>query len=123
MHPSVLSTPPAGPTPAGNLTKRSLTRPRQQLLALLQHVRYGRIHRLPVRGGEPDPRGVRWTRTVKVLGENAAHPSGAAADFHLRREVVEFFRLLSDVGDGEITDLEVRNGLPFLFEVSGTSPE
>jgi hypothetical protein len=101
-------------------TRQSLTPAWQKLLALLQHVRYGRIHRLALRGGEPDLRGTRWTRTVKVLGENGTHPCGGSEDFHLRREVVELFHLLSAIGDGEITDLEVRNGLPFTFGVSGT---
>ena len=104
----------------GEVTRLSLTDAQQDLLGLFQTIRFGRIHRLHVRGGQPDlAAGAPWTRTVKVLGENAPHPCTQAKDFTLRREVVEFFRLLQDVGDGQVADIQVRNGLPFSFEVSG----
>jgi hypothetical protein len=64
--------------------------------------------------------GVPWTRTVKVHGENAAHPCSQARDFALRREVMEFFRLLKELGDAEVTDIQVRDGFPFTFELGGT---
>ncbi len=103
-------------------TRTSLSPSQRQFLSLLQEIRFGRVHRLAIRCGQPDLRDdVRWTRTVKVLGENCPHPCAGADDFHLRREVVEFFRLLSAIGEGEITDIEIRNGLPFTFEVSGTA--
>jgi len=104
-----------------NPKKSSLSPARRRLVELFQRVRYGRIARLPVRGGEPVlDRGLRWTRTVKVLGENDPHPASLVEEFALRREVVAFFRLLREVGDGELADVEVRNGLPFLFEVEGS---
>jgi hypothetical protein len=93
----------------------------QRLVRLFQKIRYGRIHRLRVRAGRPDlAAGVPWTRTVKVHGENAAHPCSQAPDFALRKEVVEFFRLLQELGDGEVTDVQIRDGFPFSYEVSGT---
>ena len=104
----------------GEVTRLSLTGAQQNLLGLFQTIRFGRIHLLHVRGGQPDLRnGVPWTRTVKVLGENAPHPCTQAKDFTLRREVVEFLRLLQAVGDGQVADIQVRDGLPFSFEVSG----
>jgi hypothetical protein len=107
----------------GEATRRSLTPAQQDLLGLFQTIRYGRIHRLRVRSGQPDlDAGAPWTRTVKVLGENAPHPCNQAKDFTLRREVVQFFRLLHTLGDGEITDLQIRDGLPFSYEVSGSHP-
>jgi hypothetical protein len=102
--------------------KQGLSRAQRDFLALLQRIRYGRVERLLVRGGEPVLAGVRWKKTVKVGGDNAQHPFVDAADFALRREVVEFFRLLRELGDAELTDVEVRNGLPFTFAVCGTTP-
>jgi hypothetical protein len=87
----------------------------------MQRIRYGRIHRLPVRTGEPIMRPeLSWTRTVKVLGENGPHPCIDAADYFLRHEVREFLQLLRDLGDGEIVNFEIRNGLPFSFEIEET---
>jgi hypothetical protein len=102
-----------------DLTRQSLSAEQQRLLRLLQRIRYGRILRLHVCDGQPvvDHRVV-WTRTVKVLGENVPHPSSRSEDFVLRREVVEFFLLLAELGEGEIANLEIRNGLPFTFEVN-----
>jgi hypothetical protein len=99
-------------------TKQSLSTDQQRVVELLQHIRYGRIPRLQVRRGQPvmHPE-LLWHRNVKVLGENSPHPSLHSPDFPLRKEVVEFFRLLAALGDAEIADLEVRNGLPFCFDV------
>jgi len=119
MNTSIASERPAGrDRPESAL--RLLPPEQQRLVRLFQKIRYGRIHRLRVRDGRADlAAGVPWTRTVKVHGENAPHPCSRETDFSLRREIVEFFRLLQSVGDGEITDIQVRDGLPFTFEVSG----
>jgi hypothetical protein len=103
--------------------KRSLSAARQRLLEVFQRVRYGFILRLSVRAGEPVLGGLRWVRKVKVLGDNDAHPALGREDFALRHEVVEFFRLLDRVGDGAVTNVEVRNGLPFCFEEEESLPE
>ena len=99
-------------------TKHSLSADQQRFVELLQRIRYGRIPRLQVRRGRPVLNAdLFWRRNVKVLGENAPHPSLHSPDFPLRKEVVEFFRLLAALGDGEVADLEVRNGLPFCFDL------
>jgi hypothetical protein len=99
-------------------TKGSLSADQQRFVGLLQRIRYGRIPRLQVRRGQPVLQAdLSWRRNVKVLGENAPHPSLHSPDFPLRKEVAEFFRLLTALGDGELVDLEVRNGLPFCFDV------
>jgi hypothetical protein len=103
--------------------KNDLSSGQRELLALLQQIRYGRVERLLVRDGEPLLAGARWRRTVKVGGDNAPHPCTDAADFALRHEVAEFFRLLQQLGGAELTDVEVRNGLPFTFAVCGSTPE
>lgn len=104
-------------------SKHSLSADQQRFVELLQRIRYGSIPRLAVRGGQPvmNPE-LAWRRTVKVLGENSPHPSLHAADFALRKEVVEFFRSLAALGDAEIADVQIRNGLPFCFEVIETLP-
>jgi len=100
------------------VTKQSLHESQRGLLAVFQRVRYGRLPRLRVRGGLPDlAGGVHAVQTVKVRGDNDAHPAAAAGDFALRAEVVEFFRLLEGLGEGEVTDVEIRDGLPFMFKV------
>ena len=99
-------------------TKQSLTPRRRECLALLQRIRFGRVHRLRVRGGEPDLAcGVSWTRTVKVAGRNEPHPCSHSPDFPLKSQVGTFFDLLAAVGEGEVRNIEVRDGLPVLFEI------
>jgi hypothetical protein len=103
--------------------KADLSHEQRRLVDLLQEIRYGRIERLLVRDGEPVASGVSWKRTVKLGGENTPHPCSNAEDFSLRREVVDFFRALRELGDAELTDIEIRNGLPFTFAVCGATPE
>jgi hypothetical protein len=101
-------------------TRQGLSPARQSLVVLLQKVRFGRINSLRIVHGEPDwAAGVRWKRTVKICGDNGEHPAGALPDFVLKREVVAFFDQMTAIGDGEIKNLEVRNGLPFTYEVEG----
>jgi hypothetical protein len=89
----------------------------------MQEIRYGRIERLLVRDGEPVLTGIRWRRTVKLGGDNAPHQCADADDFALRREVIDFFAALCELDDADLTDIEVRNGLPFTFAVCGSTPE
>jgi hypothetical protein len=103
--------------------KQDLTRNQCGLLSLMQEIRYGRIDRLLVRDGEPAPTGIRWRRTVKLGSDNTPHHCADAEDFALRREVIDFFRALRELDDAELTDIEVRNGLPFTFAVCGSTPE
>jgi hypothetical protein len=103
--------------------KRLLSSAGRRLVEVFQRIRYGSIGRLQVRSGEPVLGGLRWVRKVKVLGENEAHPAIDRDDFPLRREVVEFFNLLDRVCDGVVLNIEVRNGLPFSFEVEESLPD
>src|SRR5262249_30542023 len=106
----------------GQTTKYLLSESQRQLLGLFQEIRFGRLHSLRVRNGEPDwSHAVRWTRTLKVLGENCPHPARTAADFVLKHEMVEFFRILASLGDAEIRNVEIRNGLALSFELDGAS--
>src|SRR5262245_6897147 len=102
------SQPPRGPfvRPGACPTNQSLSPEQQRLLALLQRIRFGRIHRLVVRDGQPVVSHLRWKRTVKVpAGENRPHPAAHCSEFSLKQEVREFFAQLADLKNGEITDL------------------
>jgi len=108
------------PTPR----KQNLSREQRLLLEQLQRIRYGCIHRLHIRGGQPFfSDGLVWTRLVKISGENKPHPARSLEDFSLKRELIELFRQFSVLGDGEITNLEVRDGLPISFEVTEKCPK
>lgn len=103
-------------------TARSLSEDQRQLMRVFQRVRYGVIHRLRVRAGQPVVRGLRWTRKVKVLGANEPHPYLGVEDYPLRQEHVAFFQLLAVLGEGEIRNLDVRDGLPFDYELDESLP-
>jgi hypothetical protein len=94
-----------------------LTPDQQRLLQVCQRIRYGRIFRLTVVGGQPVVRGLRWKRTVRVPGQNQPHPAAAKANFGLKAEVTAFFAELAALGDGEVTDVEIYDGLPRSFSV------
>lgn len=98
-------------------TKGALTARQQQFLELLQDIRFGRIERLTIVDGEPQLRGMRWRRKVLVAGANGPHPAAGKEDFRLKRSAEEFFRLLRQMQAGQITNLEVRDGLPCSYEV------
>lgn len=100
-----------------SLSKNSLRPAQRQLLAVFQRTRFGTIPRLPIAAGLPVLRGVRVKRTVRIGGANEPHPASRAANSVLCREFVEFFQLLDRLGDGEILDLTIRNGLPVSFEL------
>jgi hypothetical protein len=98
-----------------------LTDGQRRLIDLCQRVRFGRVYSVAVCRGEPVVKsGVRWTRLVKVGGENGPHPAADIDDFVLKREVREFLTLIAELGDGAIQTIEVRNGLPVSFEVAET---
>jgi len=102
-----------------NHTQRGLSEPRRQFVRLMQWLLFGRITNLPVRGGEPvlDP----WPRCVreyKLGGENGRHPKYWTDDFLLKEQHVDLFRQFDAIGDGMISVLEVKHGLPFRMELS-----
>jgi hypothetical protein len=110
------STPRASFTP----DNRPLSAEQQALLACCRRLRYGRIHRLRVRAGQPVVNGLTWTRTVKVLGDNSPHPASDRSA--PGKEALAFFAQLAEIGDGEITDLQIFDGLPRTYEVHGSLP-
>ena len=115
-----MTAPLSHPNPHGDASKSSLSPARQQLVALLQQINFGRIEGLEVRGGEPvmDPT-PRHVREHKFCGENGPRPEAGRTDFKLKNQVADLMRLLDDIGDGRITVLTVKHGLPFHAELPG----
>ena len=106
-------------TPGGG-NKRSLSPARRELVGLLQRINFGRIEGLRVRGGEPvlDPM-PNVTREHKFCGENGPRPEAGRADFKLKGQVADLMQLLDSIGDGVITVLTVKHGVPFHAELPG----
>lgn len=95
------------------IMKGHLSAPRRRLVEVLQEIGFGRIEDLLVRDGEPvlepPPRVLRDIR----LGRCASpHPMRAAADFALRREVVDLFALFDRERHLVVERIEAQNGLP-----------
>jgi hypothetical protein len=100
------------------VTKRNLSPEQRELLLLLQRIRYGRIECLEVRDGQPYLKGVRWTQKVKVLGDQAPHPAIQLDDFTFHQELSAFFQQFKRLGHGQVINLEIRNGIPFCYELN-----
>jgi hypothetical protein len=100
--------------------KLALSPARQRLVELLQHINFGRIEGLEVRGGEPvlDPQ-PRVVREHKFCSDNGPRPEVGRADYALKDQVADLMRLLDDIRDGVIAELSVKHGLPFHAELPG----
>jgi hypothetical protein len=108
------------PLPRQNLstpTLQSLTLEQQRLLLLCRRIRFGKIIRLVVAGGQPMVRGLRWKRTVRVSGHQRPDSAADKANFCLKAKVIDFFTELAALGDAEVTDVEVWDGLPRSFVI------
>lgn len=80
----------------------------------MQALNFGRILNIQVRDGEP-----RFSATTKIErlvrfgGSNQSRPEHNLDDFALKDEVLKFFDAIEQMGDGLISKLEVKYGLPF----------
>jgi len=85
-----------------------------RLVELMQDINFGRIEQLSVRDGLPvlSPR-PRVSREIKFGGENGPRPESTAADFQLKKQVVELLNLIDNLQNGTIDVLDIKNGLPF----------
>jgi hypothetical protein len=100
--------------------KTSLSRPRQQLMVLMQQIGFGEIHGLVVRGGEPqfDPP-PEVVREVKLGAGKETRYDAASGNFALRDQVVDLFKQIELLGTGTIESLEIKGGLPFRLRLRG----
>ena len=101
--------------------KASLTKPRQRLVTLMQHISFGKIEDLLVRNGDPvfDP-SPRVIRSIKLGGKNCPRPEIGLADFVLKAAVLDLFHHLDELGTGSIAAIEVCDGIPIHLRVQET---
>ena len=105
-----------------------LSTQRQRLVSQMSQMGFGRIEGLRVHQRQP--------LVVLAAGLSAGSPAGAgaaarhgaaawsahqfrAADFVLKRSVVELMKVLDTVGDGVVDRIELRFGLPVYVRVDG----
>lgn len=98
---------------------RFLTPARQQFIALMREIGYGRIHGLTLCGGDPVliPR-PHITRSHKFGGEHG-RPPAQATGFTLKQAHIDLFQLFDEIGDGVIDELTITNSLPLHAERAG----
>lgn len=97
----------------------SLSQPQRRLVELLQHLNFGYVDHLPVRGGQPvlDPL-PRIVREHKFGGENGPRQEAKLEEFSLKPQVRELLDAITEIGDRVIERIEVKHGLPFRMIVS-----
>jgi hypothetical protein len=81
---------------------------------MMQRLNFGRIESLLIRAGEPafDPP-PKLVQDIKIGGENGPRPELGRGDFALKSQVSELFEHLERLGNGSVTVIEVKHGLPF----------
>ena len=91
-----------------------LSLPRQALIRLCQSINYGSIEGLTVRSREPvltdSPPLV--LADVQLNAEDQPRPEATLSDFVLSTELVRLVSLLDQIGEGKISRIEIRAGLP-----------
>lgn len=96
----------------------ALSPARKRLVRMMLDLHFGKIADLHIRHGQPcfkpPPRVV---RDVVFGKNNEAHPCLEKHDFALKRQVLELFEQLDDLGDGIIASLFVQNGLPVRMKI------
>ena len=99
-------------------TKSALSPARRRLVELMQQRNFGRIEELQVRGGEPvlDPM-PRVVREHKFNAENGPRAEAGRSDYLLKSQVRDLMQLLDEIGDGVISVLSFKHGLPFHAEL------
>jgi hypothetical protein len=102
-----------------SVSKASLSPARRRLLESMQQLYFGRIENLVIQDGQPifDPM-PRVVREHKFGGENGPRAEAATADFLLKTQVIDLFKLFDELGDGIIEVLETKHGLPFRIFVA-----
>lgn len=97
---------------------RELLPSENRFAAAMRQLGFGRFEFLRIDRGElvldPWPTAVRG---VKFGSEDSGTSRTPREEFELKRQVVELFEYVREVGAGEIRILEIRHGLPFSMEV------
>ena len=102
----------------GPTTKSSLSDPQHRLIELMQFLNFGRIEALLVQGGEPvfEPP-PRIIQKLKMGGENGPRLEAGLQDFWLKQQTVEMLRAIAELGDGKVSLIEIKHGLPYAVEI------
>lgn len=105
-----------------NVSFSSLSPRRHSFVEFMRQLHYGRVEKLPIRGGEPilDQTPPQITREFKFPFQGTPRPE-PDGDFLLKAQVIDLFRLFDRLGDATVTSLEVRDGLPFRMFVAGAA--
>ncbi len=93
---------------------REQSAPRKHLLRVMQEHPYSRIDHLSVANGDPvfGP-ATKVIAEMKFSSNDGPRREAGLAEFALKKEHVELFSQLDQIGSGVILALEVRGGLPF----------
>ena len=79
----------------------------------MQRLNFGRYENVRVRDGRPclnpKPRRIRYLKPGK---DNSPRPEAGLSDFALKEQLIDFFRLLVEIGNGVILELEIKDGMP-----------
>ena len=105
--------------------KAGLSPSRRYLVEAMQALNFGRIEQLHIRAGEPvfSP-APRLIQDIKLGStDNGPRPELASEDFPLKASVIELFEYFERIGDGTVTAVEVRYGLPFRVVVERSCGE
>jgi hypothetical protein len=94
--------------------KSDLTVALKWLVENMQKIGYGRFKQLVIINGQPltDPP-PRIYRDKRLTGQNSQRTEAQLADFILKEQVVKLFEEFDRIGNGVISRLEVRDGLPY----------
>jgi hypothetical protein len=109
----------------GYRTTKDLTPAQRLLLNIMSYHQFGRIENVRINGGQPVlDGGVKVVRAARLGGQSGATKVPSADEFDLKQAVRNLFDELVRLGEGVISRLEFRHGLPFLLEtVAGAVPE
>lgn len=107
---------PSGSNPEMRL--KQLSPGRKALVEVMQRTGHGHIEKLRIRAGEPvfHPLPV-ITRLVRFGAKPRAAPPETGTDFALKGHLMDFFKELDELGDGEIRHLDIQDGLPISMSI------
>jgi hypothetical protein len=100
--------------PKRTVRKSELTPGRRWLVEKMQKIGFGRIKQLVIVNGQPLKRPPpRVYRDHRFSGGNSRRPETQIPDFILKDQVIRLFEKFDRIGDGVVSSLEVRDGLPY----------
>ncbi len=103
------------PRPVRRVVRKSdLSLARRWLVENMQKISYGRVKHLVIVKGQPltDPP-PRMYRDYRLTGGNSRRREEQIPDFILKDQVIQLFGEFDRIGNGVISRLEVRDGLPY----------